>query len=193
MTHNGVQTLQRRPFIFICSYKPWVFLVAKTLGVDVTGNAVRACRCSSSSLVVVVVSFFSPQRVARWPFDTFHTHGKIVERRAMKRTDHHDPDPTSKVGRNSPSPLGHPGAPTKSKTAQAQGLDGSTTARDISKVALSTASSDDHHDPDPTTKKGRIRPRPSHPRSQNRLRNTGLTWCAMTGSRGLMFIAASLK
>ncbi len=67
MTHNGVQTLQRRPFIFICSYKPWVLLVAKTLDVDVTGNAVRACRCSSSSLVVVVVvvSFFSPQRVAR--------------------------------------------------------------------------------------------------------------------------------
>ena len=90
------------------------------------------------------------------------------------------------------SPLGHPGAPTKSKTAEAQGLDGSTTARDISKGALSPASSDDHHDPDPTTKKGRIRPRPSHPRSQNRLRNTGLTWCAMTGSRGLMFIAASL-
>ena len=130
MTHNGVQTLQRRPFIFICSYKPWVLLVAKTLDVDVTGNAVRACRCSSSLVVVVVVvSFFSPQRVARWPFDTFHTHGKIVERRAMKRTDHHDPDPTSKVGRNSPSPLGHPGAPTKSKTAEAQGLDGSTTAQ----------------------------------------------------------------
>ncbi len=41
-------------------------------------------------------------------------------------TDHHDPDPTTKVGRNSPSPLGHPGAPTKSKTAEAQRLnDGS--------------------------------------------------------------------
>jgi len=54
-------------------------------------------------------------------------------------TDHHDPDQrTKKVGRIRPRPSWAPGRTHEIKI-------GSTTARDISKVALSTASSDDHH------------------------------------------------
>ena len=80
-------------------------------------------------------------------------------------TDHHDPDPTTKkVGRNSPSTLGHPGAPTKSKTAEAQGLD------IRAKVALSTASSDHDHDRKKKKRKKRkmAAPRPRPRRSGTR-------------------------
>ncbi len=60
----------------------------------------------------------SPLRRATTTTDLMHPR-KTDDGPSTQWTDHHDPDPTTKkVGRISPSPLGHPGAPTKSTSAQ---------------------------------------------------------------------------